>query len=86
MTTPAADRLIFAGKEFAKIYIHKAVNAVCLRGSAGDGVHAQAWASAEQLKAQPPNQTPKQHLAAARADRKARAQRQKPRLKRPVTY
>lgn len=83
---PAADRLIFAGKEFAKIYIHKAVNAVCLRGSAGDGVHAQAWASAEQLKAQPPGQSPKQHLVTVRADRKARARRQKPRLKKPITY
>jgi hypothetical protein len=86
MTTPAADRLIFAGEEFAKICINKAINAVCLRGSAGDGVHAQAWASAEQLKAQPPNQSPKQHLAAIRADRRARAQRQKPRLKKPITY
>lgn len=86
MTTPAADRLIFAGKEFAKIYINKAINAVCLRGSAGDEVHAQAWVCAEQLKAQPPSQTPKQHLAAVRADRRVRAQRQKPRLRKPITY
>ncbi len=86
MTTPAADRLIFAGEEYVKIYINKAINAVCLRGSAADNVHAQAWAYAEQLKAQPPDQTPKQHLATVRADRRAMAQRQKPRLKKPITY
>lgn len=42
--------------------------------------------SLDQLETQPPNQTPKEHLAAIRADRKARAQRQKPRLKKPITY
>ena len=40
----------------------------------------------DELKAQSPSQSPKQHLAAVRADRKARVQRQKPRLKKPVTY
>jgi hypothetical protein len=59
MTTPAADRLTFAGEDLAK---------------------------ARRQPEPPLNQTPKQRLAAIRADRKARAKRQKPRLKRPITY
>jgi hypothetical protein len=34
----------------------------------------------------PSNQTPGQRLAAIRVDRKARAQRQRPSLKKPITY
>ena len=43
-------------------------------------------ARAQQQPEPPPNQTPKQRLIAIRADRKARAQRQRPSLKRPITY
>jgi predicted DNA-binding ribbon-helix-helix protein len=84
VTTPAADRLIFAGEGIAKIYINKINARINLAASLR--VYAQAWVSARQLGAKPLSQTPKQHLAAVRADRRARARRQKSRLKKPITY
>ncbi len=101
MTTPAADRLIFAGNRLLKLW-RKYVPDTFMRSTfyrEGYQLVPNDWSNCDrrrlpmvlvkslnQLLTQPPNQTPKQHLAAIRADRKARAQRQKPRLKRPITY
>jgi hypothetical protein len=101
MTTPAADRLIFAGNRLLKLW-RKYVPGTFMQPalhSEGFQIVPNNWSQRDhkrlamivirfldQLGAQPPNQTPKQHLAAVRADRKARAQRQKPRLKKPITY
>ena len=101
MTTPAADRLIFAGNRLLKLWRKHVPGTFMQPALHGEGfqIVPNDWSkrdctrlpvmgmkSWDELKAQPPNQTPKQHLVAARAARKARAQRQKPRLKRPVTY
>lgn len=90
MTTPAADRLIFAGNKLLKLWRNHSIvlqlipsnwlNRDCSR------LPQMTVKSLADLKAQPPSQTPKQHLAAVRADRRARAQRQKPRLRKPITY
>jgi hypothetical protein len=101
MTTPAADRLIFAGDRLLKLW-RKYVPGRFMRSTflgKGFQIVSSDWfsrgcerlpmllvKSLDQLETQPLGQTPKQHLAAIRADRKARAQRQKPRLKRPITY
>ena len=104
MTTRAADRLIFAGNRLLKLwrkYVPGTFMQPALHGE-GFQIVPNNWSkrdckrlpmmgmkSWDELKAQPPNQTPKQHLAAVRAvraDRKARAQRQKPRLKKPATF
>ena len=88
MTTPVADRLIFLGNNLLKLWRLQ-----------GERFYIVPWSndyykrlamvgikSQDQLKTQPPNQTPKQHLVAIRADRKARAQRQRPRLKKPSSH
>ena len=100
MTTPAADRLIFAGNRLLKLW-RKYVPGSFRRSALHDEgfkILPNDWSrdcrrltmvcvkSLDQLGTQPPNQTPKQHLVAVRADRRARAQRQKPRLKKPITY
>jgi len=107
MTTPAADRLIFARDGLLKLwrkYVPGTFMQLTLFGegfqivpmiwnnaysrsiAAKDRLARVGRKSLDQLETQPANQTPKEHLAAIRADRKARAQRQKPRLKRPITY
>ena len=101
MTTRAADRLIFAGNRLLKLwrkYVPGTFMQPALHGE-GFQIVPNNWSqrdrtrlammgmkSWDELKAQSPSQTPKQHLAAARADRRARAQRQKPRLKKPATF
>jgi len=101
MTTPAADRLIFAGNRLLKLWC-KYVPGTFMQSTffrEGYQLVPNDWSncdrkrlptvlvkSLDQLDAQPLNQTPKQHLVAVRADRKVRAQRQRPRLKRPITY
>ena len=101
MTTPAADRLIFAGDRLLKVwrkYVPGAFTRSALHGPWFQ-VIPSGWSNRDRrrltmtdveslgrLKTQPLNQTPKEHLVAVRADRKARAQRQRPRLKRPITY
>jgi hypothetical protein len=112
MTTPAADRLIFAGNRLLKLWCKYVPGTFMQPALFGEGfqIVPMIWNNAygrwiaakdrrdckrlamvgrkslDQLGTQPANQTPKQHLAAIRADRKARAQRQKPRLKKPITY
>lgn len=101
MTTPVADRLIFAGNRLLKLWRKYVPGSFMQSALHGEGfqIVPNDWSkrdckrlamigikSLDQLGTQPPNQTPKQHLAAVRADRKARAQRQKPRLKKPITY
>jgi hypothetical protein len=101
MTTPAADRLIFAGNRLLKLW-RKYVRGTFMRSTfyrKGYQLVPNDWSNRDckrlpmvlvkslgRLEAQPPGQTPKQHLVAIRADRKARAQRQRPRLKKPITY
>jgi hypothetical protein len=101
VTTPAADRLIFAGNRLLKLW-RKYVPDTFMRSTLyreGYQLVPNDWRnrdrkrlpmvlakSLDQLDTQPLGQTPKQHLVAIRADRKARAQRQKPRLKKPITY
>jgi hypothetical protein len=112
MTTPAADRLIFAGNRLLKLWSKYVPGTFMKPALFGEGFQIvpggwmnaySRWSTAkdkrdckrltmvgrkslDQLGAQPLNQTPKQHLAAIRADRRAKAQRQRPRLKRPITY
>ena len=101
MTTPAADRLIFAGNRLLKLWRKYVPGTFMQSALHGEGfqIVPNDWStrdctrlpmmgmkSWDELKAQPPNQTPKQHLVSARADRRARAQRQKPRLKKPATF
>ena len=101
MTTPAADRLIFAGNRLLKLW-RKYVPGTFMHSSffrKGYQFVPNDWSnrdckrlpmvlvkSLDRLETQAPGQTTKQHLAAIRADRKARAQRQKPKLKKPITY
>jgi hypothetical protein len=101
MTTPAADRLIFAGNRLLKLWCKYVPDTFMQSTFYREGYQLvpNDWSncdrkrlpvvlvkSLDQLGAQPANQTPKQHLAAIRADRKARAQRQKPRLKKPSSH
>jgi hypothetical protein len=101
VTTPAADRLIFAGNRLLKVW-RKYVPDTFMWSTLyrkGYQLVPNDWSncdrkrlpmilvkSLDRLETQPLGQTPKQHLAAIRADRRARAQRQRPRLKRPITY
>ena len=90
MTTPAADRLIFEGDRLVRVWRDYPGAFQLVSGSSPKRdctqlliITLESW---EQLKAQPPDQAPKQHLATVRADRRARARRQKSKLKKPITY
>lgn len=90
MTTPPADRLIFEGDRLLRVWRNYsgAFKLVSSNSPNRDcrkllEIAIESWL---QLKAQPLNQTPKQHLAAIRADRRARARWQKPRVKNPATF
>ena len=90
MTTPAADRLIFAGNRLVRLWRNYSMRFQLIPNNWPEHscgrLPEMTVESFDELQSQPPNQTPKQHLVTVRADRRARAQRQKPRLKRPITY